>query len=187
MNGWAQEDYLSVPAKPISLECPKGYIGLSTGINNNNGLLGFNLEYNIAENLSLSGGMGLSTWGQKASLEGKYFFKNCYRGTAIGLGVTRSSGLRSIVFQDDAVPPNMGKVNIELELLPQLNIALFGYTYFKVGRKNRFHFLYGYSVPTSEKTFKVLSSESPSKSLKSVIQLMAPGGLMLGLGFSFGV
>lgn len=43
------------------------YIGLSSGINNFNGLIGGFLEIHPAKKVSLAGGLGIGMWGFKAS------------------------------------------------------------------------------------------------------------------------
>lgn len=64
-----------------SNSCPKVYLGLSTGINNQTGLIGLNLDVPVTEYLSLGSGVGISSWGYKTYFEGRFYFKNdCNRG-----------------------------------------------------------------------------------------------------------
>src|SRR5690606_12762589 len=63
--------------------CPRVYIGFSTGINNPVGLIGPQVDLAIAPSVSISSGFGLSSWGYKTYLEGRYYFKPCNRGWAL--------------------------------------------------------------------------------------------------------
>jgi len=184
----SQDDfYTSKPTPPEEdpMTCPKTFLGVSTGINNNPGLLGFNLEVGVAKKISLGGGAGLSVWGYKGYLEGKYYFHDCYKGGAIGLALTRNTGIPEIQFEDET---DAGvKQNVNMQLFPQTNFAIQGYHYFKMGKRHRFYLNYGYSFEITTKKYSVIGPNLPSKTLISVVDLMAPSGIIFGLGFSFGL
>ncbi len=184
----AQEDYVFNKKDPTSTDmlfCKKLFIGPSLGINNNAGFLGFNLEYGITEKVSLGAGFGLGLWGGKTFVEGKYYFNECYKKSAIGLAITRSAGIKELVFEDDA--PNGGKQEVVLNALPQTNIAVLYYYYFRMGKKHRFHLSTGYSFETSTDKFRVVGPNQPSRALNNAMHILAPGGIIIGLGFTFGV
>src|SRR4051812_35469650 len=52
-----------VKAQPA--HCPRIYLGVGTGINGNSGLLGINADISIIDAVSVSAGVGLSSWGNK--------------------------------------------------------------------------------------------------------------------------
>lgn len=184
---FAQEDYVTTQkekAKELLPVCPKLFLGPSLGINNNAGIIGNNIEYGVAPNFSLSAGFGLSVWGLKGFVEGKYYFKECYKGLAVGLGVTRNGGIPSIEYED---ADETGTLPVNVMLLPQTNIALQGYYYFKLGKRHRFHLCGGYSFETSSTKYKVHGTVQPGFTTREAIKILAPGGLILGFGVSFGL
>jgi hypothetical protein len=64
-----------------------------------------------------------------------------------------------------------------------------GYHFFNLGRsgRNRFHLQAGYSIPITSPDFTVKSNDILTKNGHDVVIAIAPGGLILGLGFSFGI
>ena len=44
---------------------PAVYITISTGINNNTGILGFSFDVPVSSNIVIDGGVGASTWNSK--------------------------------------------------------------------------------------------------------------------------
>ncbi len=67
------------------LKCPKAYFGMSTGMNNPNGILGFNVDIPYKQ-VSVGGGVGVSTWGNKIYAEARYYLRPCQQGLAFGGG-----------------------------------------------------------------------------------------------------
>lgn len=184
----SQDDFFTpkpIPTEENPLTCPKLFLGVSTGINSNPGFLGCNLEFGVAKKISVGGGAGLSAWGYKGYLEGKYYFHECYKGGAIGIGLTRASGITEIQFEDETAAGV--KQNVELQLLPQTNLAIQGYHYFKMGKRHRFYLNYGYSFEVTTRKYKVIGPNMPSKTLINAVDLIAPSGVIFGLGFSFGL
>lgn len=183
-----QEDYFDNEKKKKLKEelpvCPKVFLGPSFGINNNGGLFANNIEIGVDQHLSIGGGFGLGLWGLKGYVEGKYYFKECYKGWAVGLAVTRAGGLGEVIYED-----SLGTFpqSVIMRTLPQTNIALQGYRYFKLGRRHRFHICGGYSFETTARKFQVVGSNNPSYTLARTIEFMAPGGFIIGCGFSFGL
>jgi len=188
LNLCAQEDYVNEEKKQKANQqlpvCPRVFIGPSVGINNNGGLFANNLEVGVDQHISLGAGFGIGLWGLKGYLEGKYYFKECYKGWALGLAVTRASGLGEVMYQDSsgAFPKT-----VTMRLLPQTNVALQGYRYFKLGKRHRLHISGGYSFDTSRRKFVVLGPNQPGQTLRTTMDRLAPGGLIIGFGFSFGL
>lgn len=168
-------------------ECPTVYLGLGSGINYSTGLIGLNIEVPVFKGLSIGGGAGLSSWGTKFFGELRYSFSPCNRGWALGTGVTYNTGLED--FATD-LPTTRGTRSVTMDLNPKLNAFLCGYRIWTVGKsaRNRFHLQLGYSMPLSNDDYTILS---PGVVLAdegvAAMDLVSPGGLVFGIGFSFGI
>jgi hypothetical protein len=175
----------SVPKRQTT-DCPKVYIGFSTGINNTVGLIGPQVDFAITPAVSIGTGFGLSSWGYKTFIEGRYYFKPCNRGWAVAGGFTYNTGGGDIPLTLETIYGDRGVI---VDLKPQPNFMFSGYHFFNLGRsgRNRFHLQAGYSIPLKTPEFTVTSGEVLTKKGHDVVIAIAPGGLILGLGFSFGI
>lgn len=169
-------------------ECPKIYLGLSTGINNTNGLLGVNLDVPVTPTFSLGAGGGLSTWGWKAFFEGRYYFgQACNRGWAIGAGLTYNTGL-SQPLEVDQDPNSLGIPPAQVTIEPVPAAFISAYRFFNIGQRgNRFYLQLGWSQrfedkPYTSNPFRPLTTDG-----ETVMRILSPGGVIIGVGFSFGI
>lgn len=172
-------------SKPGAIPCSRMYVGFSTGMNNSVGFIGPTIDVAVTEHWSAGTGIGLSTWGNKMFLEGRYYFGSCNRGWAIAAGFTYSAGSQGLNLPD--VKTVYGEENVVIDQHPQYNAMLSGAYFFNLGRarRNRFHLQAGYSLPFGTKG--QFDSQTPlSPEGEQQVQFLAPGGLMVGLGFSFG-
>lgn len=166
--------------------CPKAYLGVSTGLENQAGLLGFTVDIPIVSQVSVGGGLGLSSWGTKLYAEGRYYFKPCQRGWAIGAGISHNTGLTN--FTTDLPSGSGGNVSTTLDFEPVTNGFVAGYHFFNLGRRgHRFYLQAGYSFRLTDDNYKVLYGGPLSADARQVLDILQPGGLMLALGFSFGL
>lgn len=164
--------------------CPRFYIGLSTGLENQSGLIGFNMDVPI-KSFSLGAGFGLASWGYKSYLEARYYFNPCNRGWALGTGVTYNTGLTNFT---TLLPTTTGDQDVTLNLHPKTNVFLAGYRFWNLGKRgNRFYLELGYSLRLDENNYTVVSNHKLTSDGDAVMTLLAPGGLIFGLGFSFGL
>ncbi|MBN9485023.1 MAG: hypothetical protein BGO70_05120 [Bacteroidetes bacterium 43-93] len=166
--------------------CPKLYIGISTGIENPSGLIGFNVDVPVTQNFSLGAGVGLSSWGYKAYGEGRFYFGECNRGWALGTGVTYNTGLTNFT---TTLPTTAGDQDVALDLNPRTNVFLAGYRFWNLGHNgHRIYLALGYSIRLDEDNYSI---RNPYVQLTSdgqqAMKILAPGGFMLGFGFSWGV
>lgn len=167
--------------------CSKVFLDLSTGLNNNGGLLGVGMDIHVADQVSINGGIGLlSTWGYKFYAGGKYFFKPSHTGWAIGGGLTYNTGRADVNMDLETIYLNKQTVVITME--PQLNFYASAYKYWSVGRKsNRMFLQLGLSAPLTQHKYTQLAGAPISKDSGDALRLISPGGLIVGLGFSFGL
>ncbi len=170
---------------PKEVPCPKVYIGFGTGINYSSGLIGLNIDVPVVGGLSLGTGVGLSSWGYKVYGEARYFFSPCNRGWAIGTGITLNTGLDN--FQTD-LPTTFGTRTVWLDLHNKTNAFVCGYRFWTMGkRNNRFHLQLGYSIPLSNDDYTVLYGDVLSDEGEAVMDILSPGGVIVGIGFTFGI
>ena len=168
-------------------KCPSFFIALSTGWNNNTGILGVNAEVPVSQHFSVDGGLGLSTWGEKLYGGAKYFLKPCHFGWAFGSGLTCSTGLKNF---DDNLPTIDGSTEpVELQLNPQVNLMLAAYRYWALGRnKSRFYVELGYSVALNGSNRFTQTAGTPIDDVATeTLKILSPGGIIVAIGFSFGV
>ncbi len=165
--------------------CPKLYTGFSIGLENPNGLIGFNFDVPVTQRFSLGTGAGLSSWGLKAFGEGRVYFKDCNRGPAIGLGATYNTGLSSFDF---TLATTTGERNVSMVLEPSTNAFLSLYYFWNLGRRgHRIHTNIGYSYRFTDPVYTITDGSQLTSDADAAMKLAAPGGFMIGFGMSFGV
>ncbi|MBL7682387.1 MAG: hypothetical protein JNK00_03415 [Flavipsychrobacter sp.] len=166
-------------------ECPKLYIGITAGIESPGGLIGFNVDVPVTQKFSLSGSAGLGSWGYKAGGEGRFYFGECNRSWALGAGVTYNTGLKNF---SSTMPTTMGDANVAMDLNPKTNVFIAAHKFFNLGRNgHRFNISMGYSIRLDEDNYRILNGYTLTSEGKQVMTILAPGGFMLGFGFTFGV
>lgn len=183
---FAQEKKLqSRPAKSRSA-CPPVYLGTSTGINNQSGLLGFNIEVPIVEQFSIGTGVGISSWGTKVYGEGRYYLGHCQRGWAFGAGISHSTGLTSYTPTVKTVYGSKDQVTVDLDA--KTNFFLAAYRFWTLGkRQNRFYITFGYSVPLTKTGIHQVAGPQMTTDSYNTLKAISPGGLIAAAGFSFGI
>lgn len=180
MGAYAQE--------PEQGEPRKFYLGVSTGINQGTGLIGPTFEYEVAHNLTVNGAVGLASWGYKATGGIKYYLN--YPGSwAFSLGYSYATGLNdfSVEFEDGFVQGTSGKQTVIIDLLPASTVNISAIKYWLLGKqkKNRLHLELGYAIATADNRYE--TSATLTKEGKNFMTILQPGGLLLGVGFSFGL
>lgn len=165
--------------------CPKFYIGISTGLDNPSGLLGVNFDVPVTGSFSLGTGVGLSSWGFKTYGEGRFYFKECNRGWALGAGITYNTGFDNFV---SSMPTTIGTTDVTMNLEPVATAIVSGYHFFNLGRSgHRFHLQLGWSQRLTETPYEVTSNHTLDADGKTVMNILSPGGLIFGFGFTFGL
>lgn len=168
-----------------SYECPKLYIGVTAGIENPGGLVGFNIDVPVTQRFSLSGSAGLSSWGYKAGGEGRFYFGDCNRSWALGAGVTYNTGLKNF---SATLPTTFGDATVLMDLNPKTNVFFAVHKFFNLGRNgHRFNIMAGYSMRLDDDNYTILNNYELTTEGEDVMRVLAPGGVMIGFGFTFGV
>lgn len=170
------KDYKSLP--------PACYIGFSMGTNNPAGIIGLDVNIPLTQVVTLDGGAGTSTWGNKLYVGSKYYLRSPQRGWAFGGGLTFNSGIEN--FKHNLETRNGSREKVTLSLKPQTNIYLGIYHYWSLGRnQNRFYMNFGWSVSPGGVRYKQLNGPQISDRSHRLIDALSPGGFVAGLGFSF--
>lgn len=180
-NLFGQEYFQNSEATKVS----SLYLGLGLGINDYG--IGIGLEVPLADKLSIGGNMGLGGWGLKIGGGINLYPKGVPYGSEFTLGYSHASGLQGFK-QELGVGPNDNKQIVELDLNTAKTINIF-YTYnLRVGNTCKAAFSAGYaiqvmSIPYEVKTPGVFLSDTSLE----VMNIMEPGGLIIGIKFMFGV
>jgi hypothetical protein len=163
----------------------KTNLAISTGVNNINGFLGANFELNLLPKVSAIAGVGIGGWGTKLSI-GARFYKQYNKGLIYGISYSTMSG-GDVTQELETSTGSKQKVDLKYERTGTINLTI-GKA-IPVGKKsNRFYFEGGYAIATDAEPYKVLTPGIElSDDSKAAMRISSPGGLILGLGFSFGL
>jgi hypothetical protein len=168
-------------------DCPKIYLGISGGVDNPAGIIGFNLDVPIVPNFSLGAGVGPTLWGQRVFAEARGYLKPCHRGLAFGAGFSYNTGLKSKTVDVQDAAGN--QIDGSIELKPVKNAFASAYYFFNLGRRSRFYLQGGYSycLDGTGNYSIVTPGFTIDPDVKTVMDALQPGGVVFGLGFSFGI
>ena len=164
--------------------CPKVYLAPTIGINNPVGMIGLDIDVPISPRFSLSTGGGLSSWGFKGKLEGRYFFRECNRGWAFGIGGTYNTGGKNI---NTVISTNAGSETATFDFDPVPAVFFSGYHFFNLGQRHRFYLQLGWSQRFEDNLYTVTSPHILTSEGRTVMDLITPGGVIFAFGFSFGI
>jgi len=179
------------PVKNVHKKGDKGkppalYITTSTGLNNNTGIIGLNLELPVSPNISIEAGAGIGSWGNKVYAGAKYYLRPHHLGWALGVGITHNSGLSD--FTDNLSTIYGSTESVTLDLYPVTNMYFAAYRYWKLGQgANRFFLELGYSVAFTNDKFDQTSGDPIDQNAINTMNLISPGGLIAAVGFSFAI
>lgn len=177
----AQED----PIYPKD-NLPKFYLGIGTGINTYTGLLGISANYRVDDNSFFQTGAGLSTWGYRFSV-GYRYHTNIRNGFYFGGAITHSTGIRDFIVELETTnsAPDTQEVLLDLINVQTINLKT-GYNV-AIGKATNIHFDIGYALPINSRPWEVKDGSTLTAVSETVLALIAPGGIILGLGINFGL
>jgi hypothetical protein len=153
----------------VNYSKPQFFIGLSTGLNNFCGT---------------TAGAGISTWGYKVS-GGLYYYQYIPYGTYFGFSVSCLTGSDSTIFPMSVKgSDSLRNVAFSLKTVYTINLTL-GYQ-FTFGNRGRFYFELGYALPLQQGRYRILTSDIKlTDSSNQLLDLIEPGGIIFGFGFSY--
>lgn len=167
-------------------QTPTTFIGVGTGINET-GIVGFVVEPMVANRLSLIGTAGLGSWGYKLSAGAQFYLNKSGYGSSMTIGYAYATGIKNFSYKLEVEPSdNEETVDMTLKGTGTVNVA---YAYnFRVGGKNKLVLTAGVAIPTASEPYTINSQGVEiTNEAKSFLDLMAPGGLILGIKYMFGL
>lgn len=166
---------------------PAGFIGISTGINNINGLLGINAEALIFRNFTLGGAAGLGLWGYKFSAAGRYYL-NYPKGVYFGLAYSTCTGQEEIYLGLETTDDPGGTSQVLMNLTRAQTLNIMSGIQWRFGKRFRMGLEYGYALPLQEQAWEVVSEEVElTDTSEQTLNFLTPGGIIIGFGISFGI
>jgi hypothetical protein len=166
--------------------CKNTFVTLGTGLNSNYGVIGIGADIKVLDKIQVGLSGGIGSWGFKTAGELRYFYNGCMQhGSALTAGVTYATGLPEMEIEMEL--SNEETKTVMLELNAQTNLQLAWYRAFKVQQNHRFFVQAGYSFPISGISYRVISGETLSDVSKTTVRMMAPGGIIVAVGFGFGI
>ncbi|MCB0698005.1 MAG: hypothetical protein KDC07_11605 [Chitinophagaceae bacterium] len=175
----------SASAQYHNMDCPKFYVGLSTGFNNQSGLIGPNFDIPLVKRLSFGFGVGRSSWGWKMYSEARGYLGECNRKLAVGAGMSYNTGIQNY---STVLPTTVGDAEVKFVCKPSLNAFASVYYFFNIGHdwSHRFYLQTGYSYRLYDNLYTAESKYTLTSEGETVMRLLQPGGVIFALGFSFG-
>jgi hypothetical protein len=170
-------------SRPKEYTTPQFSLGLGSGMNNYTSALGISGNLKVAEQFFLQGGLGAGAWGSKYSVGIRY---DLHKGSgwSYGMGYSQCSGAKNM----DLTLNNNGATEIyKLDLLEASAINLKATRNWMVSKTIMLYIDLGYAVPLQNEPWHVTSGPSTSDLAKTFLNLMAPGGVIVGTGISFGL
>jgi hypothetical protein len=177
---------VSTQEPSAAVECRSNFITLGTGINSNYGMAGVGVDIKMLDKLQVGLSGGIGSWGFKTAGELRYFYSGCMQqGSALTAGLAYATGLPEMEIEMEL--SNEETKTVKLELNAQTNLQLAWYRAFKVQQNHRIFIQAGYSFPINGISYRVISGETLSDASKMVVRMIAPGGIIVAVGFGFGI
>lgn len=149
--------------------------------------LGARFDYMIFDDFSLNGGAGIGLWGYRVSGALRYYLDYPY-GIAFSLGAAFNTGgeLESDYDTTDSTG-NVDTEKVTFKLKPVLCINATILYSFMVNGKDRIYVETGYSYALQDKkyTYETDNNAKLTKESEDIMDLMAPGGVILSVGYAF--
>jgi hypothetical protein len=170
-------------------ETRKVYLGIGTGVNYPAGLIGISLELQLTTDLTAYGALGMGSWGGKVGA-GLRYYVDYPKSWAFGLGYSYATGIDDVdlTLENSYVYSggSTGTTAVNFKLLPVSTINISVLKQWMIGKqkRNRIGLELGYAIPTATDRYQV--AESLTSKGKNFMNLMQPGGLLLGTTLSFG-
>lgn len=165
---------------------PKTFIGFGTSLNEI-GYIGFALEAKLVNRLAFLGHAGVGSWGYKVGGGLQYYLKESGYGSSMNIGYAYATGLNNFTYSLETEPYGT-KEEVTLDLLGTgtVNVA---YAYnFRIGGKNKLAISAGYSIPLATDNYNVKTAGVElNDNSKQVLDIIAPGGVILGVKYMFGI
>jgi hypothetical protein len=179
---------LAICVSGYSQDAKKIYLGIGTGLNYPTGIIGGSLEVQLVKNLTAFGSLGLGSWGGKVGA-GLRIYPSYPGKFAFGIGYSYASGIDDVELEmeEEFVYGGSGVSTVTFNLLPSSTINISAIKHWLIGKekKNRIGIEAGYAIPTANDRFQ--SEATLTRQGRTFMNILQPGGFMIGTTFSFGL
>ena len=168
-----------------NLELPKMYLGLGLGINDYG--IGGSIEIPLSDALCFYGNSGLGGWGWRLGGGISFYPSRMPLKSSWSIGYATASGFSDFETTLDVAPNDATQaVLLDLNRVGTVNLT---YAYnIRTRNNNKWVLSTGYAIPITTNSYEILSEGVVLTDLsKEVIEVMQPGGLILGFKFLFGL
>ncbi len=188
--GSAQEDDYISDSTAIrtskKTEYPTNAFGISVGINNPAGMLGFETQFFPGNQVALMLGAGLSTWGYKLSAG----IGACRKPKGFYYRISANYATGGVLYDMEVKTTRDTTVKMDLYLSDVWATTVnLGYSW-KVGKKNIFYIGAGYTLLLARDPYKLIKEKDPyydiDPDFRKALIILAPGGISLQMGFLIG-
>jgi hypothetical protein len=163
-------------------EYPQVYLGVGTGFDNFTGFMGVSGTLKMYERFSVRGGAGFSGWGLKSSIGIKYDQSETGRWSYC-LGYSHSPGLEGIKLDMELESGGTQEITVDYLSAGTINLAID--RNWRIGKTGIFYLEFGYAVPLQSNRWRVTDGSTITRSADMALNILQPGGLILGAGFAF--
>lgn len=160
----------------------KFYVGLASGVESFTGLIGVSLEAKVVKNIALYAGAGIGGWGAKISGGAKLYREFPYK-WAYCVSLSNASGLKDYKAK---LETQSGTKDVLMDLRPCKTFNLTAQHHWKIGTKNRFNIEFGLSFALTKIAYTIKDGSVLTPVSITLMEVLQPGGLMAGIGFTFG-
>ncbi len=162
---------------------PKFSLGLGSGVNSYTSALGISGNVKLVDRFFLQGGLGIGGWGKKYSIGLRYDMRKG-NGWSYGLGYSECMGLNSfnLTINENSV---VTKQTLRLHETGCINIKA-SYNWM-ISKSNLLYLDLGYAFPMKNDPWTLKSGPSLSETAITTLNLLAPGGMILGIGITLGL
>ncbi len=166
---------------------PYTYLGFGTGINNYVGILGVGADIRVHDKIFIRLGAGLGSWGYKYTagirLEHTYA-----KGWGFGASISFCTGLKNFKTDLETVSGNIVSTkSVTLDLLQARTFNLTASHNWIIGKHNRFFLEFGYAILLDTNPYNVIDGSKLTDNAKTVLKMVQPGGIIIDIGFMFGL
>lgn len=162
------------------------YLGAGTGLNGPSGLAGIFVNYRIYKFVHLNAGTGLSLWGFRHSI-GAEIDANPVKGGGVGIGYSYSTGFDSINLSISNGRSSTVRV---MQLYPTKTINLTFHYKLLIFKRHYIQFYTGVASKIGTRVagqYRILAGDPLSQDDKDALNVMVPGGFMLGANLMLGL
>ena len=159
------------------------YLGLGMGINDYG--MGVCGELSIIKELSVFGNAGIGGWGWKLGGGLMFYPKGGPYKSSLSIGYSHASGLQNFETQLPTVSDPNATVLLDLNPVGTVNLV---YSYNLIlGKSHKVVFSGGYAIALSSNNYDINNGVVLTPESEQVLNILQPGGLILGMKFMFGL